>query len=230
MKRRTLVALAIVLGCRDVLPPQSEGEPEVRPELIVSEPLSGIPANAVRGSAPATAAMVNATSGVVYVSLGEGMFPNAAYAVVRVVRTNFSVLRPIEDGGLDPVAVDAMEGDVIEVTVMGQGAPITLTTTAPAVRKPGVVRTIPPRGKRDVPLNFIVTIVFSEPVAPTSTKGVKLVRDGVPVPGTVTLSADGLRADVAPSQLLAANTTYTISVSTDVTDLSGQPLEQATHS
>lgn len=217
MKRRTLVALAIVLGCRDVLPPVvDDGAGAVRPELIASDPQS----------APPNAALQNTMAGIGYVSLGEGMFPNATHAVVRVVRTDVSMMRPIEDGGLDPVAVDAMAGDAIEVSVMGDGAPVVLTTTAPSVRRPGVVRTIPPRGKKDVPLNFIITVVFSEPMAPSSVSGIRLLRDGVAVPGTVTLSDDGLRADLVPSQNLAANTEYTISVTTDVTDRSGQPLEQ----
>lgn len=194
---------------------------------IASEPVSGA-GSAQVASATISANALLATSAV-YVSLPSGTVPSAALAVVKNVASGLAITRPIVNGGLDPVPVAASVGDRLEVTISGNGNAIlrTLNGTVPSSRKPYVVRTIPPRRKTDVPLNARLIIVFSEPIRPTSAGSIRLLRANAQVSGSVVVSADGLRAELQPAQLLAANTDYVLSVSSDVRDLSGDPLEEA---
>lgn len=166
---------------------------------------------------------------VVYVSLPSGTVPSAALAVIKNAASGLSLTRPMVNGGLDPVAVAAKVGDRIEVMVSGDGNVMlrTADVMVPPSSKPRIIRTIPPRRKTDVPLNPRIITVFSEPIRPSSAASIRLLRGGAAVSGTVVLSADGLRAELQLNQLLAPNTDYVLSVSSDVVDLQGDALEEA---
>jgi hypothetical protein len=69
------------------------------------------------------------------------------------------------DGGMDPVALPAAEGDSIEVeTRDGDGRSRNFGSTVHMRYPPVVVRTGPGRGAIDVGLNPIIIVVFSEPI------------------------------------------------------------------
>ena len=134
-------------------------------------------------------------------------------------------------GGFDPVPVQALPGDVLDLEVRGAGGTVLFRgeTRVPATRRPYVVRTSPPPRKRDVPLNAAFVIVFSEPIARnTLTAGsVRLVSAAGAVNGQVFLEPDGLRAEFVPDRELSPNTEYDLVLTTDVTDLLGERLEPA---
>ena len=160
---------------------------------------------------------------VVYLSLPDGSIPQARRAAVTNRRTGSTLVLSVEDGGWKAAELEAVEGDTILVGI--DQSSLVAARAVPEVSQPVVVRVVPPRGKRDVPLNARVYVAFSEPidagtVSPTS---IRLVRDGTPVPGQVSVAADGLAATIDPDQDLAPSTDYQVSISAAVQDLDGDP-------
>ena len=188
---------------------------------FVSEPMQ---APAVHSSAAVGAGV----SHFVYVSLPQGSHPDGSQALVRHVPSGAEAVRHIVDGALDPVALVGTVDDEVEVTVtMTDGSTASLRARVPTKTRPHVVRTSPPRGKRDVPLNIVLSVVFSKPMSPTSVAAIRLFRSGNSIPGSVALNADGLQADFYPTQTLQANQTYVLSIPATLTDALGNPLESA---
>jgi hypothetical protein len=94
-------------------------------------------------------------------------------------------------------------------------------------QRPRVVRTIQARGHTDIPLNAVIKVVFSTPIAPENVAaGVHLMRDDDLVSTTVISSADGLVYDLVPASPLAPGTNYQVVVSGDVADMNGTLLGQ----
>ena len=200
---------------------------EDEPSGIVSNPVPSVTAAAgVTGSAGALAA-----TNVAYVSLPPDSIPNGELAVIRNARTGDSARTAMADGGFDPVPVAATASDTLrlDIQVSGGGTAVRVAVVVPEFRKPRVVRTRPIARKRDVVLNAVPMIVFTEPInrQTIGTGSVRLLRNGAPVSGGVALSADGLRAAFQADQLLAPNTDYVLAVTTGVADLSGDALAQA---
>ncbi len=168
---------------------------------------------------------------IAWVHLPPGTVPQGIAAVIRNLDQNTRSFAFPVGGGFDPVPVPARPQDRLEIEVRGVGANTLLRAEflVPAIRRPIVVRTNPTPRKRDVPLNSVMVIVFSEPVigqtvTPTS---VRLVGNAGAVSGRLTLDPDGLRAEFVPDQPLAPNNTYHLEVSDEVTDRSGDRLETA---
>ena len=219
-----LIALAWMGACLDPGGPRIPPPPP--PGLVVSNPVVPPPAHA----APRADVLAVAGDGesVVFVSLPPGTIPDGGLATIRNARTGTSVSAAMAAGGFDPVPLEARAGDALTITVIldGGGTQI-LPLAVPAVRRPIVVRTNPPPRKRDVPLNSVMVVVFSEPISPATAGGITLLQAGGLVSGRVVVSADGLRASFESDQLLAANTEYVLSVPISVVDASGDSLEQA---
>jgi hypothetical protein len=100
-------------------------------------------------------------------------------------------------------------------------------TTAAAVdtTPPTVTDVSPQDGVIDVALNASLSANFSEAVAPASVSGAsfKVVKSGgATVAGT--LSVSGVSVSFTPSASLAPSTAYIVTISTAVTDLSGNAL------
>lgn len=201
------------------LPPQG---------LVVSNPVV-----APASSAPSVGTLsVAATEGdsVVYVSLVSGTAPEGANATVRNLRSGFTVTTPILGGGFDPVSVSAQFDDTLEIQVRDFSDVVVLEAlvAVPAARPPVVVRTEPPPRKRDVPLNAVMVVVFSEPINPASvdTANILLLRGASPVGGAVVLRAgSGLVAEFTPESPLEAQAAYRLVVTRGVRDLTGDSLE-----
>jgi alpha-tubulin suppressor-like RCC1 family protein len=198
---------------------------------VVSAPLPDLTPTASR--ATISRVVISALDpSVVYVSLPPGAIPNGVSATIHDVRTDASVSAMVVDGGFDPVSLPAIAGDTITVVVHATGAasPQSLVFTVPAHAPPVVIRTDPPPHKRDVPLNSIVVIVFSEPLdsATVDTGSVQLWRGTTLVPGTVRFAdALHLRAEFHPDTLLASQTDYQLVVTTAIRDLNGLALDSA---
>ena len=101
----------------------------------------------------------------------------------------------------------------------------------PRRHTPAVIRTAPAAGRADVPLNTIISIVFSEPMDSASVAAaVRLTLRGAIVPGTVSSSPDDsgtVRFELHPLELLNPNATYTLEISDSARNSTGTPLETA---
>jgi TolB protein len=174
----------------------------------------------------------SAGTDVVYVSLAPGMVSTGSRANVRRVGDAASLTTAVTDGGFDPVPVPAQTGDSIDVVVTDAGgtAVFEQRVFVTAARPPVIVRTEPPVGKRDVPLNAAMVIVFSEPVEGSSlnTSSVQLFKGHSPVAGTVGLLRGAATSAVfTPAASLDPNTDYRLIVTKAVQDLQRETLVSA---
>src|SRR5262249_19686741 len=132
---------------------------------------------------------------------------------------------PLRGGTLYTVTV----AGVMDLSGRAMPAPATTTfTTGPGVDFTATAVSLvdPVTGATGVPTNALVRVRFTKPAAVTganlqvypATTGLNVV-----VPGTVTLSSDGLVATFTPSSALQAGTQYGVFL-TGITDLIGQGL------
>jgi hypothetical protein len=97
-------------------------------------------------------------------------------------------------------------------------------TTPPT--QPTVIATIPANGTTGVPTNQVLTATFSKTLnaATINATTFLLKGPGAAVPGVVTYNATGSVASFTPSVALTYNTVYTATITTGVTDSTGDPL------
>ncbi|HYC30886.1 MAG TPA: Ig-like domain-containing protein [Gemmatimonadales bacterium] len=217
--RGMLALLAGVGGCSDSTDPGrgSEGPSAV----LVSDPFT-----ASVSEAPGAHLVLPVT----YVSFPPGTIPGGVSATISNPRTQAALRVELVAGGMDPVPVAADAGDTLTFVIdTGSVELMRFTRLVPASVALRVVRTEPPAGARDLPLNLRVRIVFTEPVDPSTggANAIGLVQGGTAVPGQVTISSDGLVAIVQPDATLQPNTEYTLEVGEGVRDTDGQPLQDA---
>jgi alpha-tubulin suppressor-like RCC1 family protein len=167
---------------------------------------------------------------VTYVSLPPGAIPNGVTATIRNLRTGSTVTAAVVDGGFDPVALAASAGDTLAITVQAAGGagPTSFISVVPAAVRPIVIRTSPPPHKRDVPLNAIIVIVFSEPLdsATVNAGSVQLFRGTAQVAGAVRFGdVTHLRVELHPDSLLEPQTDYQLVVAQTVGDVNGLTLD-----
>jgi hypothetical protein len=172
-----------------------------------------------------------AADSLVYVSLPPGSIADGESATIQNLATGQLLTVQMADGGFDPVPLVATVGDTLELEVYGHNTVLAVEYTMVIVRRPPtLVRTDPPKGKTDVPLNTEIVIVFSEPMDPTSVAaGVHLSGGGAGVAGSVTLSDSGIVAHFAPNALLAPQSNYELLIDTSVRNLRGDALDSAVH-
>src|SRR5207244_7879315 len=105
-------------------------------------------------------------------------------------------------------------------------ASIALYTPSPADTVAPVVNQVsPPSGATGVDLAEIIGVRFSEPVdVRTLTATSVTLTSGGAVAATLSPGEQGLMVFLVPSVPLAAGTTYTLSLTSEVTDTSGNPL------
>ena len=222
----TLVALLACGGADGVAPLTTitrSSDSTLLAGLYASGPVAGgyISRDLISANASAE---VNEVS---WVSLVPGIIPDGTSAAISNLRTTQRVTASIVDGGFDPQAIPASLGDTIQVSVSRVGKPDVAALLSISARPaPRIVRTRPPRGQTDAPLNTIITLVFSEPLEPVSvnSSSVTLATAGSPVAGEVRiLPGPGYIVEFTPSALLAPLTTYSLTVG-GVANLSGTPL------
>lgn len=233
-----VLGLAWLCGCSDASDINAPDTTMANDSLILSNPVPNVSVTSfARRASPngtmfsfAAASAVDETD-VAYVSLRPGAYPQGTVAVVHNPRVEATVTAALIEGGLDPVPVPAAAGDSVEIEILrGGGTSLALLSVrVPVRRRPRVVRTIPPRGKTDVPVNTSIVVVFTEPVAAASlsSSSVQLFRGTTPVPGTTRL-LDGVTAAAVfePSTPLAPNTVYRLEVNDEIRDLSGDVLDE----
>ena len=202
----------------------SQDQPVVPAPPPASPPSAPTPAPTPAPFVVAPAASVVAAEQDVYVSLPPDSIPAGLTATITNRRTGGSVTTAIVAGGFDPVAIPAVTGDTIAITVQTTGSPLSFTVAVPPVIPPVVVRTDPPPDKRDVPLNASLVAVFSQPISVgTLTAATMQLRQGTTtVPGTISVDpATPWLATFTPSQPLAPAATYTFTLTGSIADPKG---------
>lgn len=208
-------------------PPPPPSPPEPLALAVVSEPVNAPLARAGVRFGPLTT--THTVESVAYISLSPGSVSRGNTLSIKNLRTAGSLTVPLVDGGTDPVRMAASAGDTLElIAVDSSGASARFLRVVPARRPPTVVRTRPPGGGRNVPLNFNIGAVFSEPILiSTVTSGsIVLTLDGAVVPGSLVPSADGLTVDYVLAEPLQPNRDYSLRVTQAVRDLSGETLDE----
>jgi alpha-tubulin suppressor-like RCC1 family protein len=228
---RVVAALgALVAGvwagaCNDGSGPRLGSPAPPGGKLLVSNVVDGPPA-----ASPVTGSQTSPTAPprVAYVSLPPDSVPGGTTAIVVNRRTGANVTTAVLNGGFDPVPVEAQAGDTLDIAVTVPGEPsATFVYAVPARLRPVVVRTDPSSGKRDVPLNTTIVIVFSEPIDPATltASSVQLLLGTSVVGGAVgLLEGSATDAVFTPAALLQPNTDYRLELTQDVRDLGGDPL------
>jgi len=231
-KRQTIQGLGVAVLAGAVAWAGCSGEDTVTnpPDLetgpaLVSDPVAFGQADLVAPGGPATLA------GLVDFSFTAFMpfeYPGGETVEILNQRTGERLSAPMLEGGLDPVGIPAEVDDVLEISVFeGQTLLARMWRPVPERRAPVVVRSQPPNGKTKVPLNLSIVVVFSEPIdgGSVTAESFELLREGTAVGGEVRILDGGLRAEFTPDEVLLRSTEYTIALSTDVGDLSGDALE-----
>ncbi len=96
------------------------------------------------------------------------------------------------------------------------------------IERPQLVQTSPPDGAVNVPLNALVTLGFDEPISSLGlAEGVLVAAGGVPIVGGIALSDGNRRITFTSAVALPTNTDIDVTLTTDVTDLAGLPLDNA---
>ena len=201
--------LAILAGCEDGTAPSPSDPGGASPSAIISD-----------------SALLDAS--VAYVSFPPGSFPVGSRVTIRNRRTAASLGTGTVGGGLDPVPVPAVAGDLLAFAVDTGGAQaIGFTQSVPAASQPSVVRTEPGAGVVDAGIDAWVRVVFSEPVMrETVIDAFGVMQNGNRVEGTVEVSPDGLSATIVPTDYLLPSTAYTISVGSDLQDADGSGMPE----
>jgi hypothetical protein len=212
--------LVPLIGCTDSGGPSGAPTNQL-PSLSVSSPVN-LPAS---GGA-------DLVVGTAWVSLPPGAVPNGVTATIRDGRSGASLSLAMVDGGFDPVAIGASVGDTLFVTVTraGNATPITGYQVVAAGRPPTVVRTTPAPGKRDVPLNAAIVVVFSAPIDSTTLNAASfgVTRGGQAVGGSVRrIGPYGFSAEFYPDSLLAPSASYVLFLTQAIHGENGVPLAAA---
>jgi hypothetical protein len=172
-----------------------------------------------------------AVGAVTYISLPPGTLPGGTAVLIRVERTGMVVSPPLLDGGLDPVAVPAVAGDTVSLTVTRPAGTISVyVSTVPFIRPPVVVRTNPRKDEPDVPLGATTRVVFSEPIDAASLvpQNFELRSAGNPVAGQLSFGTeDHTAVEFTPFADLAGDTEYQLVLRPGIRDSDGTPLEAA---
>jgi Tol biopolymer transport system component len=217
-----------MLGCQDtpnlLTPPGQDAlTPPVLSTIIVSNPDL-----ATAGPAPFPSRGTPFT-GQVFVSLPPGSLADGKTIAIESHATGARITCALVDGGLDPVPISAVPGDTLDLAITTQSGSDTQRFIAlvPLLKPPVIVRTDPPPAKRDVPLNAVMILVFSEPIKPSTLTGaaLQLLLNGSPVAGT-TAFADpaNLVAAFTPASPLLPGTTYQLLATQGIQAISGESL------
>ena len=220
---------ALLTACSDQHP-AAPTQSTLAAQIVVSAPIAQanptLPAGSqIQASAPPSFSRSSVT--LVYVSLPPGSVTSGSSVTIQNQRTRVSIAVTLMNGGFDPTPIEAVADDELRIEIDGAGSGPSLVRV-PKRRPPTIVRSEPPHGKTDVPLNTQIEIVFSEPLDPTTVaSGIQLMAGTQIVSGHATLQSSGLVAEYTPSAGLAPNTQHTVVINTGIRDLAGDALEQS---
>ncbi len=227
---RLALLASLVAACGS--PVETITPPPPPPAASLSGPGPFVVSNPVASGAAGAAANASSATGLVfYVSLPPGAQPEGSGVRIRVERSGEVVSAALHDGGLDPVAVPAVEGDTISLTLTQSGGTVSAYRfKVPGRKPPVIVRTQPVKNKRDVPLNIRIQVIFSEPIdAASLTPQDFVLRSGsTQVPGQLGFAnPEHTTVEFTPAADLAGATEYELVLGPGIRDTDGTPLEAA---
>ena len=187
---------------------------ELNPELIVvSEP---------------------SRDGTVYLSGLAGAVVKPVLGTERILvlnrRTREEItMRISEDGGIPLRLIHGEIGDKLSMTLLRDGQPLgeseefTVDDNIPPV----VIASVPTNGDKDIIVDKVILIKFSEPVDANTVNenSYTLSNRTGKVSGAIELLQNNTVASITPYQSLTPLTEYTINVTTDVMDLQDNHME-----
>jgi len=147
--------------------------------------------------------------------------PSATYPDLEFTIVNWSTL-PGHDGS-PGFCVGAYLGS-LEDDGIGEDF---LTATVPYITPFTVSSVSPSNGATGVSLDTVLTATFSEALNESTINEASFVLDGGAVAGIVTYEPTTYTATFTPDANLELTHTYTASLTTDITDLDGNPLTEA---
>ena len=212
----TAGAVLATLACsadRTAAGPEITSPLHTDPGFLISDPVE---TSTSPSGAPATS---------VWVALMPGTVATGFRAEVR--RPGRTTAAGMVNGGLDPVEVQAVAGDTVEVAVFSSQTLVAVfRDVVPGARAPRIVRTTPVSSALDVPLGATIRVVFSEPIDPATVSSTTLrLRSGtVDVAFQVSLQLRDVSMEVLPTTSLAPETVHTLELTTGLRDLAGQSL------
>ena len=214
-----VAALLALQGCgsdKVAEPPHVAPSGSVPSPIIVSSPIAR--AAFLSGS--------DSTGTVVFLSAPPHSLDGVVQVVVRGAGAQTTI--DVQDGGFDPVRVNADSGDVLVVSRIDErGAPTSEEMAVRMRRPPRVVRISPAPQRTDVPLNAVIRVVFSAPIDLESARtGIVLTAADTVVPGTILPAGDVAVDYQVAGGSLAPETTYRLEVTTEVRDVLGQALAE----
>jgi Bacterial Ig-like domain len=217
------VAFAILAGCTDstaVGESQGTSSERMLRSIVVSGPLST--------RSVASVSSVASDSALVYVAMHSGTLTEGTSVRVSVSSGTGAVATgPMLDGGFDPIAIVANPSDSLDVEALGADNAAIARVRVPTSRAPTVIRSLPAREATGVPLGQIITIVFSQPLDPTTVNAtsIRLLLGGAVVPSAVTVKAgEPWAVELQPSAPLTANSAYVVRIGTGMKDVGGNLL------
>lgn len=236
---RSARAMCVIFGCLAFIACVDATSTDSRTETPFPLPQGdGITEPRINGVVVSDAAPLRTIGGVSYasgeesyawVSLQPGSVTNGVSITTRNRSSGSSFTSRLEDGGLDPVAILAEAGDTLDFDIAKRdGTHLQGTEAVRPRRPPVIVRTVPSRGKRDLPLNTRIVVVFSEPMDSSSliSEAVQLQLDGARVSGSLQFTApDGIAIEFTPAADLESGRSYTVVVTSHARDLEGQTFE-----
>jgi hypothetical protein len=229
--RVVLAAAATACNSDGGTAPRDEENPAV-PQLatfLVSGPSAATAAAGSRG----TLGDMSDGDTYAYVSASPGSSPGVIASITNRSRDRQSgrssgIEVPVTEGGFDPVPIPASSGDTLHVEFLGTDRSVLLVAAAvvPKLRPPKIVRTNPRPGKKDVPLNARLVIVFNEPLDPATITpdNIGVIAGGAAISGTLMRTND-FTVEFVPAEPLRPETSHQIVVRTGLRNLSGVALE-----
>jgi len=189
--------------------------------------LTGVPINAqvvIQFSEPVDELTINQVTlsgggGTVTVS-GALSNANQTLTLVPVVPLNTGTNYTVSVTGVQDLSGNALTAPSTTTFTTGAGADLT---------PPTVTMVSPANGATGVPTNSVIQIQFSKRVDPLTVTPADFIvfrsATGIPIPGTIAVSADGLSATFTPNSALSPSTGYFIEATGNILDLEGQGLQ-----
>jgi len=145
---------------------------------------------------------------------------NQTLTLVPVVPLNTNTTYSISVTGVRDLSGNALTAASTTTFTTGAGADLT----------PPVATTVSPaNGAGGVPTNSVIQLQFSKRVDPLTVTTADFIvfpqATGIPIPGTITVSADGLTANFTPASPLSPSTGYFIEATGGIVDLQGHALQ-----
>jgi hypothetical protein len=226
-RRRILAAasgiVSVVLGfsCTDTIGIPGDVQATAL-EFFVSNPVYVPSVASIENTSAYTSAPL------VYLSLPPGSLPGIeSIKIENITRQVPTTLVDLVHGGFDPVGIEAMAGDSLQLTLSSpDGSDRVSYVKVSTKRAPSIVRSNPPKGQTDVALNVIIEAIFTEPVVPQSVTATsfRLLHGGLSVAGRVAIVDGSYRAQFIPDKPLDPNSTYEIAIAGTIRDYDGDAL------